>query len=312
MADDPIYQVALTMVPHIGTVHAKILINHFGEAKAIFTSREKDLGRIDGIGFIRARYISRFNNFSRAEEELRFIEKFQVRMFFLNAPGYPKRLLHCTDSPTLLYYRGAADLNAAKIISVIGTRCNSDYGKQLTETLVRELAPQEVTIVSGLAFGIDAIAHKAAIKNGLPTIGVLGHSLDKIYPPEHHSLAVEILQQGGLLTEFKSKTKPDKHNFPTRNRIVAGMSDATLVIETGLKGGSMITADLANGYNRDVFAIPGKTTDSKSAGCNYLIRSNKAALITDAAQLIDAMGWRDKKDSLRSYPGRIVPGANPG
>ena len=205
-------------------------------------------------------------------------------------------MLNCYDSPTLLYYKGEADLNASKIIAIIGTRSNTDYAKQVTEKLVKELAAQNVTIVSGLAFGVDAIAHKAALKNGLPTIGVLGHGLDQIYPAEHANLARDMIKnKGGLLTEFRSRSKPDKHNFPARNRIVAGMSDAAIIIETGIKGGSMITAELANGYNKDVFAIPGKVTDGKSAGCNYLIKNNKAMLLTDAQEIIDVMGWEEKK-----------------
>jgi DNA processing protein len=152
-----------------------------------------------------------------------------------------------------------------------------------------------------MAYGVDAIAHKAAVKNNLPTVGVLAHGLDQIYPPDHSNLAKDMLKNGGgLLTEFRSKAKPDKHNFPTRNRIVAGMSDATIVIESGIKGGSMVTAELANGYNKDVFAYPGKVTDSKSAGCNYLIKSNKAMLVTDAQQLIEIMGWEEKKQKPKS------------
>lgn len=195
----------------------------------------------------------------------------------------------------MLYYKGNADLNAARVIAIIGTRTNTEYGKQVTEKLVKELETENVLLVSGLAFGVDGIAHKAALKNNLSTVGVLAHGLDSIYPTQHASLAKEIIKQGGLLTEFTSTTKPDKHNFPTRNRVVAGMSDATIVIETGIKGGSMITAELANGYNRDVFAFPGKTTDIKSAGCNYLIKNNKAMLLTDAQQLIQIMGWEEKK-----------------
>ena len=167
--------------------------------------------------------------------------------------------------------------------------------KKITDKLIEELSMQNILVVSGMAYGVDAIAHKAAIKNNLPTVGVLGHGLDQIYPPDHAGLAKDILKHdGGLLTEFRSKTKPDKHNFPTRNRIVAGMSDATIVIESGVKGGSMVTAELANGYNKDVFAFPGKVTDNKSAGCNYLIKSNKAMLLTDAQQLIEIMGWEEK------------------
>jgi DNA processing protein len=200
-----------------------------------------------------------------------------------------------------LFYKGSANLNASKIISIIGTRSHTDYSKKMTDKLVEELSVQNILIVSGMAYGVDAIAHKAAVKNNLPTVGVLGHGLDQIYPPDHSNLAKDMLKNGGgLLTEFRSQTNPDKHNFPTRNRIVAGMSDATIVIESGIKGGSMVTAELANGYNKDVFAFPGKVTDSKSAGCNYLIKSNKAMLLTDAQQLIEIMGWEEKKQKTNS------------
>ena len=183
-----------------------------------------------------------------------------------------------------------------KVVAIIGTRNHTDYGKQITEQLVEELTEQNVVVVSGLAYGIDAIAHKTAVKNNLPTVGVLAHGLDQVYPPQHTGLAKEMLKAGGgLLTEFRSKSKPDKHNFPTRNRVVAGMSDATIVIETGIKGGSMITAELANNYNKDVFAFPGKVTDTKSAGCNYLIKNNKAILLTDARELVELMNWEQPK-----------------
>jgi DNA processing protein len=180
-------------------------------------------------------------------------------------------------------------------VSIIGTRNNTDYGKTITDQLVEGLQSLNVLVLSGLAYGIDAIAHKAAIHNNLSTIGVLAHGLDKIYPSAHEGLAKQMLYNGGLLSEFRKGTLPDKHNFPRRNRIVAGMADCTIVIETAIKGGSMITAELANGYNRDVFAYPGKTSDSKSAGCNYLIKNNKAQLLTDADDLIEQMGWVNKK-----------------
>jgi DNA processing protein len=201
----------------------------------------------------------------------------------------------------LLFFKGSTDLNASKIVAIIGTRNNSDYGKQQTEKIVKELSSQNALIVSGMAFGIDAIAHKASVKNNLPTVGVLAHGLDQMYPPEHSNLAKDMIKHGGgLLTEFSSKTKPDKHNFPTRNRIVAGMSDAVVVIESGEKGGSLITAELANGYNKDVFALPGKITDNKSTGCNFLIRNNKAMLLTDAEEIVEIMGWEEKNQKLKA------------
>ena len=294
MDPELLYQLALTLIPHIGPVQAKILLQHCN-AEEIFHAKKTYLEKIEGIGPVRAASIASFKDFTRAEEEIKFIEKYKIKPLFVTDKDYPKRLLNCYDSPTLLFYRGEADLNAAKIVAIIGTRSHTDYAKQVTDKLVKELAAQNITVVSGLAFGADAIAHKAAVKNELPTIGVLAHGLDQIYPVEHTGLAKDMIKHnGGLLTEFKSKSKPDKHNFPTRNRIVAGMSDATIVIETGIKGGSMITAELANSYNKDVFAFPGKVTDAKSAGCNYLIKSNKAMLLTDAAELIQVMQWEDQ------------------
>ncbi|MBI5856532.1 MAG: DNA-protecting protein DprA [Sphingobacteriales bacterium] len=302
MTNDLLYQLALTLVPNIGPVQAKILLQHC-EAEEIFHAKKSYLEKIEGIGPIRADSIVSFKEFDKAEEEIKFIEKYRIKPLFLTDEQYPKQLLNCYDSPTLLYYKGEADLNASKIVAIIGTRTHTDYAKQVTEKLVKELAEQNVTIISGLAFGVDAIAHKAALKNDLPTVAVLAHGLDQIYPLEHAGLAKDMVKHsGGLLTEFRSKTKPDKHNFPTRNRIVAGMSDATIVIETGIKGGSMITAELANGYNKDVFALPGKVTDNKSAGCNYLIKNNKAMLLTDGKEILEVMGWeaKSRKSGVRS------------
>ena len=296
MTDNPalLYNIALTMVPNIGSVQAKILIDHFGSAANIFKAKKSTLSAVENIGEVRAKSIKDFDAFSLAEKEIDFITKFAIQPLFLTDAAYPKRLLHCYDSPTMLYYKGNTDLNAERIISIIGTRNNTDYGRQVTEKLVGDLQAENVLILSGLAFGIDSIAHKAALQNHLPTVAVLAHGLSSIYPSQHQSLAKELTAQGGLLTEFLHNTKPDKHNFPRRNRIVAGLADATIVIETALRGGSMITAELANNYNRDVFAIPGKTTDNKSSGCNHLIRQNKAALLTDAQQLLENLGWKPK------------------
>ncbi|MGE5521456.1 MAG: DNA-processing protein DprA [Candidatus Dadabacteria bacterium] len=297
METDLLYQLALTLVPNIGDVHAKILVQHFGDAKSIFRAKESTLEKLEGIGTVRARSIKEFNDFHLAEEELKFVEKFNIRTFFLTDEDYPKRLLNCYDSPTLLYYKGTANLNASRMIAIVGTRSHTDYGKQFTEKLVKELAEYNVTIVSGLAFGIDAIAHKAALKNNIPTIGVVGHGLRKMYPADHATLAREMISNGGgVLTEFFSDTQPDKHNFPLRNRIVAGLTDATVIVESAVKGGSMITAKLADGYNRDVFAVPGRTIDKVSSGCNHLIKYNKAVLLSNADDLLEIMGW---KESMR-------------
>jgi DNA processing protein len=300
MTTDLLFQLALAEVPNIGCVHAKILTQQFGDAQSIFKAKQTTLEKIEGIGIIRAKAIKAFADFSKAEEEIKFIEKYKIKPLFITDKNYPQRLLNCYDSPTLLFYKGDADLNAQKIIAVIGTRNHTDYAKQVTEKLIKELTGQNITVVSGLAYGVDAIAHKSSLKNDLPTIGVLAHGLDQIYPTQNAALAKDMLKHnGGLLTEFRSKTKPDKHNFPTRNRIVAGMSDATIVIETSIKGGSMITAELANGYNKDVFAFPGRVTDAKSEGCNYLIKNNKAMLLTDAEELIEVMGWEEKPQKLK-------------
>jgi len=292
--DELICRLALTLVPQIGDVQTKLLVQHFGDAQSIFKAKKSELEGVEGIGSIRAQSIKAFKDFEAAEKELAFIEKFNIQPLFLTDSAYPQRLLQCYDSPTLLFYKGTADLNASKIVAVVGTRTHTDYGKTVTENLLKDLAEQNIIIVSGLAYGIDAIAHKAALKYGLPTVGVVGHGLDKMYPAENASLAREMVKSGGgLLTEFFSGTKPDKHNFPLRNRVVAGLCDATVVVETHAKGGSLITAKLADGYNRDVFAVPGRTIDAKSAGCNFLIQHNKAVLLQTADDLLTVMGWKE-------------------
>lgn len=295
MSNDFIYQISLTLIPNIGDIHAKALINHFGNAGAIFKAKKKELEEIEGIGSVRARSIKEFENFNLAEEEIAFIQKYKITALFITDKNYPQRLLNCYDSPVILYYKGNADLNSSKIVAIVGTRNNNEYGKSVCEKLVEDLAEQNILIVSGLAFGIDSIAHKSALKNNLKTVVVLGHGLDRIYPTQNKSLAKQMIEQGGLLTDFRSKTNPDKQNFPKRNRIVAGISDAIIIIETGIKGGSLITAELGNGYNKDVFAIPGRTNDTKSEGCNYLIKNNKACLITSADDLLENMSWKEQK-----------------
>lgn len=300
--DDLVFKIALTLVPNIGPVQAKLLLQHC-EPEEIFHAKKSFLEKIDGIGPVRAQSIRKFSGFHQAEEEIRFLEKYKITPLFLTDEQYPKRLLNCYDSPTLLYYRGDAGLNVPRMVAVIGTRNHTDYAKQVTEKLVKELAACNATVVSGLAFGVDALAHKAALKHALPTIGVLAHGLNQVYPAEHTGLARDMLKQGGgLLTEFRSSINPDKHNFPARNRVVAGMTDATIVIETALKGGSMITAELANHYHKDVFAIPGKITDAKSAGCNHLVKNNKAMLVADLKDIAATLGWQEK--SKKPSPGR--------
>ncbi|MEO6814944.1 MAG: DNA-processing protein DprA [Ginsengibacter sp.] len=300
MQDDLLYQIALTLIPNIGDVHAKALVNHFGSAEAIFHATKKELGSLEGIGSVRASSIKNFTDFKRGEEEIDFVKKYKIKTLFISEKDYPQRLLNCYDSPPLLYYKGNADLNSSKIIAIVGTRNHNDYGKNICEKLIEELTNEDILIVSGLAFGIDSIAHRMSLKNNLRTVGVLAHGLDMVYPAQNASMAKQMVKNGGLLTEFKNNTKPERQNFPSRNRIVAGLSDCIVVVETGLKGGSLITAELGNGYNKDVFAFPGRVSDSKSEGCNYLIKNNKAALITCAEDLLLNMGWKqNKKTSVK-------------
>ncbi len=299
MRDELFYQVALTRIPDLGCIRARLLVEYFGVASAIFKAKKKEISCVEGIGELSARSLKAWDRFCEVEEEILFMEKHQIDPLFITDPNYPKRLLHCYDPPTLLYYRGNVDLNTSRVISIIGTRNHTEYGKQVTEQLIASLQAEQILVVSGLAFGIDYIAHRSALQHNLSTIGVLGHGLDTIYPSQHKSLAKEMLQHGGLLTEFPKNSKPDKHNFPKRNRIVAGMADATIVIETASKGGSMITAELAHNYNRDLFAIPGKITDTKSSGCLQLISQNKAMVLISGEQLLETMGWQEKKKTIK-------------
>lgn len=296
MREEKIYQLALTQVPHIGYVHAKLLVESFSTAEAIFNAPLRSLEAVNGIGETRARSIMKFRNFDACEKILRQVESLGIQPIFLSDNNYPSRLLRCFDPPTLMFYKGQANLNADRMVAVIGTRMHTEYGRQLVEKFIQGLADHRVTIVSGMAYGIDGMAHRLSLKHALPTIGVLAHGLDSIYPPEHSSLAREmILAEGGLLTEFPVGAKADRHHFPVRNRIVAGLCDAVVVVETGTRGGSMITAELAEGYGTSVFAFPGKTTDRQSAGCNLLIRQKKASIITGAADFLDEMNWLPKQ-----------------
>ncbi|HEU4552777.1 MAG TPA: DNA-processing protein DprA [Chitinophaga sp.] len=288
-----LHQIALTLIPQVGDVTAKKLIDHFGSAGAIFKAGKQALEKIPEIGSIRAAAIKQFSNFARVEEEIRFIEKYNIQPVFYTDAAYPQKLQHCYDSPLLLYFKGNTSLNAPRIINIIGTRNPTAYGKAMCEAIVAALAPHQITIVSGMAYGIDIIAHKTALQHNIPTIGVLAHGLDRIYPYAHKNIAAAMLENGGLLTDFMSQTSPDKQNFPKRNRIVAGICDATVVIETGLRGGSLITAHIASSYNRDVLTIPGRINDPKSAGCHQLIKTHTAHLITHANDILDIMGWHN-------------------
>lgn len=228
-----------------------------------------------------------------AQKELDFIEKHSVQLYYYKDSNYPYRLAQCTDAPLLLYAKGNVEVNPKHVVSIVGTRMPSERGKDWCRQLVIDLASHipDLTIVSGLAYGIDVIAHKAALESGIPTIIIPAHGLDRIYPSTHRNVAIQALAKGGILTEYTTGTEPERHNFVARNRIVAGMADAVVVVESKSKGGSLITAQMAQDYNRDVFALPGRFNDTCSAGCNELIKRNKAQLIECAEDLIAAMGW---------------------
>jgi DNA processing protein len=289
--DERLYQIALGQISGIGPVLYRRLVHHCGSASAVFNEKSKLLEQIPGVGTFTASLLKDKYVLQCAERELAFIEKHTIQLLFFEDKSYPHRLLHCYDAPPLLYYRGNADLNHRHIISIVGTRKPSQEGMLLCAQLVEGLAQYDVLVVSGLAFGIDTIAHRTAVEMKIPTVGVLAHGLDKLYPEANRSLAKRMLRNGGLLSDYPSGTIPDKENFPMRNRIVAGISDAILVVESGLKGGSLITAEYGNNYNRDVFALPGRITDEKSTGCLQLIRANKAALVSSATEIAQVMNW---------------------
>lgn len=293
------YKIGITLLPGIGDIVGKKLISYCGSVESVFTESRKNLMKIPGIGISTVNSILGSEVLKRAEEEIRFMERFRIKPIYYLDRDYPARLKQCIDGPIMLYYRGNADLNQEKIISIVGTRSPTNYGKGFCQELVKELSGFKLLIISGLAYGIDTQAHKAALKNNLETIAVLGHGLDRIYPGANASLAKKIVNQGGLLTDFKSFTNPDHINFPKRNRIVAGMSDAVIVIESAKSGGALITADIANSYNRDVFALPGSVKDVFSEGCNFLIKTNRAALLQSAQDIIYLMGWEKADQNPR-------------
>jgi len=301
--EDLFYQIALSLIPKVGPVLAKRLIAYTGSPKALFEEKKRKLLKIPNIGENLVNNIKSNVIFEKAEQELSFIERYHIDVLFYLDKRYPKRLKNCEDAPVILYSKGNVNFEESRILSIVGTRRATDRGIETCKKLIDELARnnKDLVIVSGLAYGIDICAHRAALSNDLQTISVLGHGLDIIYPSVHRSMAEKIIHQGALLTEFSSRTKFIRSNFVSRNRIIAGLSDATVVIESGEKGGALITADLANSYNRDVFAFPGRIEDSRSKGCNQLIKSNKAALIEGAEDLEYILGWE-----LNRYREKIV------
>lgn len=294
------YQIALTMIPKVGGITAKKLIAYCGGVEGIFKEKKVSLMKIPGIGESIANTVVKHDLFSLVDKEMDFISKNNIKTLFYTDADYPSRLKHCDDGPILLFYKGNARLNVDKIVAVVGTRSITEYGKQKCTEIIEGLKKYNPLILSGLAYGVDARAHKTALDLDLATVGVLGHGLDRIYPPLNKSLADRMLDSnGGLLSDFVSNTKPDRENFPKRNRIIAGMADVLVVVEAAVTGGALITANIANSYSRDVFAVPGRTTDSYSQGCNKLIKTLKANLVESAADIEYVMGWEPETQKSR-------------
>lgn len=285
------YALALKMVPTIGDITAKNLLLAMGSAKAVFNSNYQNLIAVPGMQAKQAESILAFKDFAHVKEEMNHIQSLSLQVFCYGMSHYPVRLKSFPDAPFLFYGKGNLNLNPNRIIGIVGTRKNSEYGKDFTNSMVQSLKSSACTIVSGLAIGIDAIAHQAAVANQLPTIGVLGSGFHHFYPTKNRNLAEEMAQLGGVITDYYCDVKPLPENFPKRNRIVAGLCDALVVVETSVKGGAKITAEIANSYNKDVFALPGRPTEYHSLGCNELIRQNKAILINHPDDLLTDLGW---------------------
>lgn len=289
--EDLFYVLALLKVDGIGDIIAKKLLSHHPEPSQIFKTKPTVFRAIHGIGDILIQNMKDKSIFQKAEKEIAFLEKNQINIAYFQDDTYPDRLKHCADGPVLLFSQGNIQLKSRRIISIVGTRQVTAYGQQVCRDLIAEIAPLSPVIVSGMAYGVDIAAHQAALDCGLQTVGIVAHGLNQIYPKPHHRFAGRMKENGGVMTEFWSTSQPERENFVRRNRIVAGISEATIVIESAEKGGSMITAELANDYNRDVFAIPGRLGDRYSRGCNLLIKTQKANLLTGAADLIYHLNW---------------------
>lgn len=294
---DLLHILALQNVAKIGDITAKKLINHCGSAEAIFKEKKKNLLLIDGIGNSTISDLFGSYHFEEAEKELKFIKENDIECLFFMDSNYPEKLKHCIDGPILLFQSGNIDLKKQRIISIVGTRKITTYGIAFCEQLVEQLAVFNPVIVSGFAYGTDITAQKAALKHNLQTIGCLAHGLNQVYPGVHKKYVAEIEKHGGFMTDFWSDSNPDRENFLKRNRIIAGLSQATIVIESAERGGSLVTADIANSYNREVFAVPGRITDSQSVGCNNLIKFQKAHALTNPLDVPYILNWEleDKK-----------------
>ncbi|WP_347373752.1 DNA-processing protein DprA [Aequorivita sp. Q41] len=291
------YTLALQRVPNLGDISAKKLLRKFGSAEAIFKEKKSNLAKINGIGVFRLKEFNLTQQLEEADAEIKFINANAIECSYFKDKTYPERLKQCLDGPILFFQRGNIDLVNKKIISIVGTRKITSYGNAFCQNLIEELAPLNPVIISGLAYGVDICAHKAAIENNLQNVACLAHGFNQMYPKDHKRYAQKIEENGGFISEFWSSDSFDRNNFLKRNRIIAGLSEATIVIESAEKGGSLVTADIANSYDREVFAVPGRATDNQSRGCNNLIKQQKAQMLTSAADLIYMLGWKLKESS---------------
>nr|WP_319270277.1 DNA-processing protein DprA [uncultured Draconibacterium sp.] len=312
MNEDLKYKVALSMLPNIGGILARNLVAYIGSAEGVFSQSAKALTKVPGIGELYARQIKKSNVLPKAEQELEYIDKNGIDIHFYTDKTYPRRLKSCVDAPLIIYTKGKMNLDAERVISVVGTRNATEYGKSIVSDLCREFAERKynILIVSGLAYGIDIQAHRSALKYDLPTVGVIAHGLDMLYPAIHKQTALKMQKSGGIVTDFPSNSKIDPANFVKRNRIIAGLADATIVVESAKKGGSLITAEIASSYNRDVYAFPGRSGDTYSKGCNQLIRNNQATLIEGIEDLEYFMGW-EKTDKVEAIQSSLFIDLNP-
>lgn len=293
-----LYLLALQKAEGIGDINAKKLIKYCGSAKAVFKEKPNNLLKIDGIGTYKLKGLKNKTLLQKAEKEITFITNNNIEAYSFLDTEYPERLRHSVDSPIIIFQKGAINFKHERVISIVGTRNITNYGRTFLKSLLSEIAKYNPIIVSGLAYGVDILVHQLAIEYNLQTVAVLAHGLDRVYPTKHHKEASKMQENGGLLTDFWSGTNPDRNNFVKRNRIVAGISKATIIIESADKGGSLITADMANSYNRDVFAVPGRITDLYSKGCNNLIKTNKAALLQSGKDLAYLLNWEQTKPKV--------------
>ncbi|MFN8279531.1 MAG: DNA-processing protein DprA [Saprospiraceae bacterium] len=304
---DYFFEIALSKLSSVGPVTARLLVSYCGCAEGVFKEKRTRLEKIPGIGQYTLSQISLETVTEETEKELAFIHANDISILYYLENKYPSRLKNFQDSPCILYYKGKADLNHPRIVAVVGTRNITDYGRAVTERFVEGIREADILVVSGLAYGVDTLAHRKSIECQIQTVGVLGHGLDNIYPQQNKKLADQMTENGGLLTQFGINTRPDKENFPLRNKVVAAMADAIVVIESKLQGGSIITAEYGNQYHKDVFAYPGRIIDDHSAGCNELIRANKASLLTGPDDFLQNMQWiSDKRELKKNFVKELV------